>query len=76
MKSRYIIFIQWSDQDNVYLVHLPEFPGQQFVTPGETDEEAARNGQEVLTAFIEMCQEDGKPLPEPIAYPEKPLKVA
>jgi predicted RNase H-like HicB family nuclease len=76
MKSRYSMVIQWSDEDNVYLVHLPEFPGQRFVTHGETYEEAARNGQEVLEAFIAMCQEDGKPLPEPIAYPEKPLKVA
>ncbi|KAM3091155.1 type II toxin-antitoxin system HicB family antitoxin [Phormidesmis sp. 146-35] len=76
MKSRYSMVIQWSDEDNLYLVHLPEFPWQQFVTHGKTYEEAAKNGHEVLETFIEMFQDEGKPLPEPIAYPEKPLKVA
>jgi predicted RNase H-like HicB family nuclease len=76
MKSRYSMVIQWSDEDNLYLVHLPEFPWQQFMTHGKTYEEAAQRGQEVLEMLIEMFQDEGKPLPEPIAYPEKPLKVA
>jgi predicted RNase H-like HicB family nuclease len=76
MKSRYSMVIQWSDEDNLYLVHLPEFPWQQFVTHGKTYEEAAKNGHEVLETFIEMFQDEGKPLPEPIAYPKRPLKVA
>jgi hypothetical protein len=29
-----------------------------------------------MTGRSAMCQEDGKPLPDPIADPEKPLKVA
>ncbi|NJR52860.1 MAG: type II toxin-antitoxin system HicB family antitoxin [Leptolyngbyaceae cyanobacterium CSU_1_3] len=76
MKSRYSMVIQWSDEDELYLVHLPEFPWQHFVTHGKTYEEAAKQGEEVLETFIEMFQEEGKSLPEPIAYPEKPLKVA
>ena len=40
--------IVWSDEDDCYLVHLPDFPDQKFVTHGETYEEAATNGQEVL----------------------------
>lgn len=76
MKSRYSMVIQWSDEDNLYLVHLPEFPSQHFVTHGKSYEQAARNGREVLEMFIEMFEEEGKVLPDPIAYPEKPLKVA
>lgn len=30
MSCRYSMVIQWSDEDNCYLVHLPEFPWQQF----------------------------------------------
>jgi predicted RNase H-like HicB family nuclease len=71
MKHRYSMVIQWSDEDNAYLVHLPEFPWQQFVTHGETYVEAAAHGQEVLEGLIEMYQEKGKPLPEPIAHPLK-----
>jgi hypothetical protein len=32
--------------------------------------------QEVIESLIEWYQEQGKTLPEPIALPEKPLKVA
>lgn len=53
--------IVWSDEDECYLVHLPDFPEQQFRTHGETYEEAARNGQEVL----ELLLEDAQPLPNP-----------
>jgi len=49
--------IVWSDEDDCYLVHLPDFPDQKFITHGETYEEAAKNGQEVL----ELLLEDGDP---------------
>lgn len=65
MKSQHSMVIQWSEEDNLYLVHLPEFPSQHFVTHGETYEEAARRGQEVIEMLIEDYQESGKPLPEP-----------
>ena len=56
--------IVWSDEDECYLVHLPDFPEQQFRTHGETYEEAARNGQEVL----ELLLEDAQPLPKPLPF--------
>lgn len=60
-KLPYSMVIVWSDEDECYLVHLPDFPEQQFRTHGETYEEAARNGQEVL----ELLLEDAQPLPNP-----------
>ena len=66
MKPRYSMVIRWSDEDNLYLVHLPEFEaGQKFVTHGETYEEAAKHGQEVIESLIGFLEEDGKPLPDP-----------
>ena len=53
--------IVWSEEDDCYLVHLPDFPEQRFRTHGETYEEAAKNGQEVL----ELLLEDDQPLPNP-----------
>ena len=76
MKYRYSMVIQWSEEAQLFLVHLPEFPWQEFHTHGKTYEEAAKNGQEVIKAFIEMLQEEGKPLPEPRMLPTKPLRVA
>ena len=52
-KLSYSMVIVWSDEDDCYLVHLPDFPDQKFVTHGETYEEAATNGQEVLELLLE-----------------------
>lgn len=67
MNLRYTVVIQWSDEDNCHLVHLPDFPSQQFHTHGDTYEEALKNAQEVLELLVEEYQEDGKPLPKPKA---------
>lgn len=58
--QRYPMVIVWSDQDDCYLVHLPDFPEQKFRTHGDTYEEAAKNGQEILELLLE---EDGLPIP-------------
>lgn len=63
MKLHYTITIYWSDEDQCYLVHLPEFPTQQFHTHGDSYEEALKNAQEVLEMLVFEYQEDGKPLP-------------
>jgi predicted RNase H-like HicB family nuclease len=76
MNYHYSMVIQWSEEDQLFLVHLPEFPWQQFHTHGRTYEEAAKNGQEVIEAFVEMLTEEDKPLPEPRILPTKPLQVA
>jgi predicted RNase H-like HicB family nuclease len=52
-KLSYSMVIVWSDEDDCYLVHLPDFPEQRFRTHGETYEEAAKNGQEVLELLLE-----------------------
>jgi predicted RNase H-like HicB family nuclease len=65
------MIIQWSDEDNCYLVGLPDFPGQQWRTHGETYTEAAANGVEVLELLIEDYQLAGEPLPIPTIYSVK-----
>ena len=61
----YSMVIIWSSEDNCYLVHLPDFPFQQFHTHGDTYEEAARRGQEVIDSYLELYQIENKPLPTP-----------
>ncbi len=58
----YEMDILWSDIDNCYLVHLPDFPEQKYRTHGDTYEDAARNGKEVLELLLEA---DGLPYPQP-----------
>jgi antitoxin HicB len=63
MNGRYSMLIQWSDEDQVYVVTLPEFDGNK--THGATYEEAARMGQEALESLVEAYQAEGWPLPAP-----------
>ena len=63
---KYTIIIQWSDEDNCFVVFLPEFETvMQPVTHGETYEEAVQNAQEVLELLVESALEAGQPLPAP-----------
>ena len=64
MNSHYTIIIQWSDEDNCYVVSLPEW-GEFCHTHGDTYEEAVKNAQEVLEMLISSSLEDGTSLPEP-----------
>lgn len=62
---RYRMVIQWSEEDRCYLVGLPDFPGQEWRTHGETYEQAAANGQECLESLILSYEADGEVLPTP-----------
>ncbi|NJM72823.1 MAG: type II toxin-antitoxin system HicB family antitoxin [Scytonema sp. RU_4_4] len=64
MNSHYTIIIQWSDEDNCFVVSFPEW-GEFCHTHGDTYEEAFKNAQEVLEMLIETSLENGEPLPEP-----------
>ncbi|MCG8366378.1 MAG: type II toxin-antitoxin system HicB family antitoxin [Pseudanabaenales cyanobacterium] len=66
---KYAIVIQWSDEDDCFVVSLPEFEDvMQPVTHGNTYEEALKNAQEVLALLIESAHKEGKPLPEPQTF--------
>ncbi|MCW5315257.1 type II toxin-antitoxin system HicB family antitoxin [Nostoc sp. KVJ3] len=51
---KYIILIQWSNEDECYVVSLPDFSDvMQPCTHGDTYNEALKNAQEVLEMLIE-----------------------
>ncbi|NES97282.1 MAG: type II toxin-antitoxin system HicB family antitoxin [Desertifilum sp. SIO1I2] len=64
---KYRVNIIWSDEDNSYLVELPEFANdiQRYFTHGETYQEALSNAQEVLELLVESYKVEGKLLPQP-----------
>ena len=68
----YTMVIQWSDEDQAYLVTLPEWTdriiGGPAVTHGATYEEAVQRGHQALEALIASTQKHGEPLPEPKTY--------
>jgi len=67
MNPRYSMLIRWSDEDQAYLVALPEF-GQEAATHGASYLEAARQGLEALESLIEFYRAEGLSLPEPAKF--------
>lgn len=64
---RYSIVIQWSDEDQVYIVSLPEW-GELMHTHGETYEEALQRGRELIDLLIASRRANGEALPEPRVF--------
>ena len=66
--SQYSMIVQWSDEERLFLVPIPEF-GDRVVMPcthGITREEAIRNSEEVIEMYLEACLAEGESIPEPI----------
>lgn len=61
--SKYGMIIQWSDEDQAFVVSLPDFPSAH--THGASYEEAARNGEATLELLIENLQATHVSLPMP-----------
>jgi predicted RNase H-like HicB family nuclease len=64
--NRYSMIIQRSNEDQLFLVTIPEFADLVMMpcTHGATREEAIRNGEEVIEMYLKAWQE-GEPIPEP-----------
>ncbi len=65
--NRYSMIIQWSDEDQLFLVTIPEFSDRVLMpcTHGKTREEAIRSGEEVIEMYLEAWQTEGESIPEP-----------
>ena len=67
---RYAMVIEWSDEDQLFLVSIPDFPGAH--THGRTRAEATAMGEEVIALLL-----DGEVKPPParftaMSYPIRP----
>jgi predicted RNase H-like HicB family nuclease len=62
----YSILIEWSDEDQFYLVTLPEWADRVMMsaTHGSPYVEAAQHGQEVLEMLVRSALAEGQPLPK------------
>jgi predicted RNase H-like HicB family nuclease len=64
-KLKYQMLIQWSEEDDCFLVGFPDFPGQQWRTHGDTYEEAVAHGIEALESLVMAYEATHEALPEP-----------
>ncbi len=70
LSHHYSIVIEWSAEDQAYVVILPEWADRYAMPVGDgaTYEEALASARDALATFIQFAQEDGKPLPEPRVF--------
>lgn len=61
--SKYEIIIYWSDEDDAYIVEVPELPG--CMADGKTYIEAVQNAEVIIAEWIETAKELGREIPEP-----------
>ncbi len=63
--SRYTMLIQWSTEDDTFVVSFPDWEGvvTNPVTHGDTYEQAVRNGQEAIDAMVASTLKHGETLP-------------
>mgnify|MGYP001195674380 CR=1 FL=1 len=57
------MIVNWSEEDQAYLVEVPELPG--CMADGATRQEAIANAEIVIREWIEAAQSLGRPIPEP-----------
>ena len=63
MTTRYELIIYWSQDDNSFIVEVPDLPG--CMADGQTYAEAVKNAEGVINEWIETARKLGRPIPEP-----------
>ena len=61
--SKYEVIIFWSDEDEAFVVEVPELAG--CMADGATHQEALANAEVVIQEWIETARELGRNIPEP-----------
>jgi predicted RNase H-like HicB family nuclease len=60
---KYELIIYWSEQDQAFVVEVPELPG--CIADGKTYEEALKNAEIVIKEWVETAKSIGRDIPEP-----------
>ncbi len=61
--AKYSMIVSWSEDDNCYLVSVPDLPG--CMADGETPQKAVENAQVIIAEWIETAQMLGREIPQP-----------
>ena len=60
---KYELVIYWSEEDELFVVEVPELPG--CMADGETYEQAVRNAQNIISEWIETAESLDREIPQP-----------
>ncbi len=56
------MIIYWRDEDNAFVIEVPELPG--CMADGATYQEAVANAEIIVAEWIETARALGRPVPE------------
>lgn len=63
MDSRYELVIYWSNDDQCFIVEVPELPG--CMADGATYQEAVKNVEVIIAEWLETARATDRPIPQP-----------
>ena len=59
----YEMIIWWSQEDDAYVVDVPELPG--CMAHGDTRQRAIKNAEDAIKFWVKTAKEDGLEIPRP-----------
>jgi predicted RNase H-like HicB family nuclease len=63
LMNKYKLIIYWSQDDDCFLVEVPELAG--CMAEGKTYTEAVLNAEKIIAEWLETAQMQGRSIPEP-----------
>jgi predicted RNase H-like HicB family nuclease len=63
MTGKYELIIYWSDEDQSFIVEVPELPG--CMADGKSYQEAVANVEVVVQEWLDTAREEGRAIPAP-----------
>jgi len=63
MDWKYEMIIYWSQEDQAYIVEVPELPG--CMADGQTYQQAVSNAEVIIGEWIETAKDLGRSVPQP-----------
>ena len=63
LTNKYELIIYWSQDDDCFLVEVPELSG--CMADGKTYTEAVLNAEKIIAEWLESAQRLGRNIPEP-----------
>lgn len=63
MTGKYELIIYWSDEDQSFIVEVPELPG--CMADGKSYQEAVANVEVVVQEWLDTARAEGRAIPAP-----------
>ena len=74
-QDRYLMFVRWSEEDQLYVGYCPDLFPAGGVCHGATPVEAYSKLSEIVDDTVETAEKKGLPLPAPATRPMREVET-